>query len=132
MTEPELLPEQREDDSYRSALGRTGAVDGAGGTSGQRGDGAGDDEIRAADYEAGARTERNGVKEKFSMETPTEETRFSQGLSEPDAPRKENERLKGRAEHWKGQLKRTTPETGTLAVNDDMMKENIFSAACIY
>ena len=71
----EGLPGQREDDGHRSDLGRAGAVDGAGGASGQRGNGTGDGEIRSADYEAGAQAERNGVKEKFSMETPIEETR---------------------------------------------------------
>lgn len=71
----EGLPWQREDDGHRSDLGRAGAVDGAGGASGQRGNGTGDGEIRSADYEAGAQAERNGVKEKFSMETPIEETR---------------------------------------------------------
>ena len=71
----EWLPRQREDDGHRSDLGRAGAVDGVGGASGQRGNGTGDGEIRSADYEAGAQAERNGVKEKFSMETPIEETK---------------------------------------------------------
>ena len=71
----EGLSGQREDDSHRSDMGRAGAVDGAGGASGQQSNGTGDGEIRSANYEAGTQTERNGLKEKFSMDTPIEETK---------------------------------------------------------
>lgn len=44
--------------------------------------------------------------------------KFSQDLEELDALRKENERLKNRVEHWKGQLRRTTPETRSVRQGD--------------
>ena len=44
--------------------------------------------------------------------------RFSQDLAELDALRKENERLKSRVEHWKGQLRQTTPEIRSVRQGD--------------
>lgn len=44
--------------------------------------------------------------------------RFSQDLAELEALRKENERLKSRVEHWKGQLRQTTPETRSVRQGD--------------
>ena len=44
--------------------------------------------------------------------------KFSQDLEELEALRKENERLKNRVEHWKGQLRQTTPETRSVRQGD--------------
>lgn len=53
-------------------------------------------------------------------------TRFSQDLAELDDLRKENERLRKQADYWKGQLRRTTPETRTLRQADvDKLAKNL-------
>lgn len=55
-----------------------------------------------------------------TYENPTgnPDIRFSQDLAELEALRKENERLKNRVEHWKGQLRQTTPETRSVRQGD--------------
>ena len=68
--------------------------------------------VRMLEYKSGDDADR------LAKVNSVEGARFSQDLAELDALRKENERLKGRVEHWKGQLKQTTPETRTLRQGD--------------
>lgn len=100
---------KREIDGVHGNAGRPGAGGGAGRNIGQRSDGAGDGEGGPAHSEnsLSQNAERQGLTGKFS-----------QDLEELDALRKENERLKNRVEHWKGQLRQTTPETRSVRQGD--------------
>lgn len=99
---------QRENDRYRVNLGRAGAVGKSGVASGQRSDSEGYGKSGSADHETGTRAETG---DKVTG-------KFSQDLAELDALRKENESLKSRVEHWKGQLRQTTPETRSVRQGD--------------
>lgn len=100
---------KRENDGVHGNTGRPGAGDSTGRNLGQRSDGAGDGEGGPAHSEnsRSQNAERQGVTGEFS-----------QDLAELDALRKENERLKNRVEHWKGQLRQTTPETRSVRQGD--------------
>ena len=99
---------ERKNDGHMGTQGRTGSDRANRSPAGQRSDSEGNGEIRAADYE------KNGGENASDKVTG----KFSQDLEELDALRKENERLKNRVEHWKGQLRQTTPETRSVRQGD--------------
>lgn len=68
--------------------------------------------VRMLEYKTGDDADR------LAKINSVDKAKFSQDLAELEALRKENERLKSRVEHWKGQLKRTAPETRTVRYGD--------------